>query len=122
MLRSISFLLVFVIFNLSRVSEAACRTRNNCVSYFGTSYDIRSSGATFLASQITPTVNYDQSACCDLCSRTPGCSVYDFEFTSMNCSIYSLSSSLKNNYKYTEYLYGGNNSTIGFPYIFIGFF
>ena len=121
-MKSILFLIVFVIFNLNRVSDAVCKSTNNCVSYFGTTYDIESSGATYIASKITPTTNYDQSPCCDLCSRTPGCGLYEFEFINMNCSVYMFPSELKDNYGYTRYLKGGNNRTIGFSYASIGLF
>ena len=63
--------------------------------------------------------NSDPSPCCLLCFKTNGCSLYQFNFTTSKCRLYSIPGILVNNNNYLSYIQASDESRcIGISYKF----
>ncbi len=115
---------IFLCIQLNLVSTS-CPTLENCVNFFGASYNLVKSKAVKLSTSLLPTLNQDPSPCCEYCSNTLNCGMYDYQFNKgfdAVCNIYQLPSNLGKNYTYLGYLIRSNRqSCIGFVYSFVGF-
>jgi hypothetical protein len=98
------------------IVSAACLERT-CTHMYGARYAFITAKATLIDTQVTPTIGFDPIPCCDLCLKTNGCFVYDLEFSTNVCQVYSLPSYLIDNGStgYTQFIRAGNETRcIGF--------
>jgi hypothetical protein len=93
-----------------------------CNTYLNSNYDISSSGVYLILSQTVQIQNSDPSSCCLLCFKTNGCNLYQLNFTTSKCRLYSIPGVLANNNDYLSYIQDSDQSScIGISYKFTGY-
>ena len=112
---------VFLSLNILLVESGGC-LGYTCNTFLNSIYDLKTSGVNLILSETTLIQNSDPSPCCLLCFKTNGCGLYQLNFTTSNCRLYSIPGILSINNNYLTYIQTSDQSScIGISYKFNGY-